>query len=191
MIEVTSSAQDFLSTVLQEQEIDDLHLKVVVLHAGTPAADCQLDFCESEEVEQGYQTIALADFNLYLHEDDLVYLDEAVIDYQVDGASGQLNIKAPLLKGREPDESASLMERVQYFLDAEINPKLASHGGHADLADIKDGAAYILFGGGCHGCGMAKQTLSMGMQDQIKARFPEITQVLDATDHSTGENPYY
>ena len=191
MIEVTATAQEFLLNVLQEQDIDDLHLKVVVLHAGTPAADCQLDFCERDEVEQAHQCIELSGFNLYLHDDDLGYFDGAVIDYQIDGASGQLNIKAPLLKGQEPDESASLFERVQYFLDAEINPKLASHGGHANLSDIKDGAAYILFGGGCHGCGMAKQTLSMGMQNQIIARFPEITQVLDATDHSTGENPYY
>ncbi|WP_395375357.1 NifU family protein [Marinicella sp. W31] len=191
MIEVTSSAQDFLSNILQEQEIDDLHLKVVVLHAGTPAADCQLDFCETEEVQQGYERIALEGFNLYVHEDDQAYFEGAMIDYQIDGASGQLNIKAPLLKGHEPDATASLFDRVQYFLDAEINPKLASHGGHANLADIKEGAAYILFGGGCHGCGMAKQTLSMGMQDQIIARFPEITQVLDATDHATGENPYY
>src|SRR5690606_34679927 len=128
---------------------------------------------------------------LYVAHDDLSYFEDAEIDYDIQGASGQLNIKAPNIKGETPDDSAPIFDRVAYFIDAQINPMLASHGGHARLVAVEDDKAVIEFGGGCHGCGMAKQTLSQGMETQITSQFPEISQVVDATDHASGENPYY
>ncbi len=49
----------------------------------------------------------------------------------------------------------------------------------------------LRFGGGCHGCGMVDVTLKEGIETSLKMNFPEIRGILDATDHSTGENPYY
>ena len=80
---------------------------------------------------------------------------------------------------------------MQYFIDAELNPSLAMHGGNAKLTKIDDGYAFIEFGGGCNGCGMAGQTLSMGMETKLLNHFPELKGLMDGTDHSTGENPYY
>ncbi|MCB1584300.1 MAG: NifU family protein [Xanthomonadales bacterium] len=191
MIKVTESAIEFLAGVINEQDIDNLHLKVDVQNPGTPAADCHLGFCEADEMDDSYDIQDLGPFNLYVAKADEAYFEEAEIDYEIQGASGQLNIKAPKLKGQEPDEGAPLFERVSYFIDATINPMLASHGGHARLTAIEADKAYIEFGGGCQGCGMAKQTLSQGMQSQITNAFAEINQVLDATDHALGENPYY
>lgn len=190
-IVVTESAIEFLTGVINEQDIDNLHLKVSVQNPGTPLADCHLGFCEADEVTTGFTEQELGPFNLYVSHDDAEYFTEATIDYEIEGASGQLNIKAPNLKGEAPDDDAPLFDRVAYFIEAQINPMLASHGGKANLTAIEDDIAYILFGGGCQGCGMAKQTLSTGMQGQITTAFPEITQVLDATDHASGENPYY
>jgi len=36
-------------------------------------------------------------------------------------------------------------------------------------------------GGGCHGCGMADVTLKQGIEKTLRAHFPEITEVRDAT----------
>ncbi|MCF6301313.1 MAG: NifU family protein [Proteobacteria bacterium] len=191
MIKVSDSAIKFLSNVLKEQDTEGLHLKVTVQNPGTPIADCHLGFCELDEMGEDFQVTELAGFNIYLNIKDAEHFADAEIDYELSGASGQLNIKAPNLKGSAPDKDAPLFERVQYFINAEINPMLASHGGEAILTEIEDDKAYIQFGGGCHGCGMAKQTLSTGLQSQITEHFPEISQVLDATDHSAGENPYY
>lgn len=191
MIKVTESAVEFLAGVINEQEIENLHLKVDVQNPGTPAADCHLGFCEADEMGDGYEVQNLGPFNLYTAKADESYFEDAEIDYEIQGASGQLNIKAPMLKGQEPDKDSPLFERVSYFIDATINPMLASHGGHAKLAAIEEDRAYIEFGGGCQGCGMAKQTLSQGMQSQITTAFAEINEVLDATDHALGENPYY
>ncbi len=68
---------------------------------------------------------------------------------------------------------------------------IASHRGQVTLLDVKDGVAYIEFGGGCQGCGMANMTLKHGVDAMIREAIPEIKQVLDTTDHAAGKNPYY
>jgi len=49
----------------------------------------------------------------------------------------------------------------------------------------------LAFGGGCQGCGMADVTLKQGIEQTLTRNIPEITAVLDATDHQSGQNPYY
>jgi Fe/S biogenesis protein NfuA len=82
-------------------------------------------------------------------------------------------------------------ERVQRLLDEEVNPSVASHGGHIDLLDVAEGVAFIHMGGGCQGCGMAEVTLGQGVRAAILDSFPEIREVRDTTDHAQGANPYY
>ena len=59
------------------------------------------------------------------------------------------------------------------------------------LLDVKDETAYIELGGGCVGCGMVDVTLKQGVEVAIKAAVPTITQVVDTTDHASGNNPYF
>jgi Fe/S biogenesis protein NfuA len=84
-----------------------------------------------------------------------------------------------------------LAARVQEILDQEINPGVAAHGGRVSLTAVEDTRVYVRFGGGCQGCGQADVTLKEGVVATIQRQIPEITQVLDATDHEAGENPYY
>jgi Fe/S biogenesis protein NfuA len=81
--------------------------------------------------------------------------------------------------------------RVVAVLDREVNPSIASHGGHAELAAIDGSTAYLRLGGGCVGCGMATVTLSQGIEVAIKEAVPEIDHVVDVTDHASGTNPYF
>ena len=46
-------------------------------------------------------------------------------------------------------------------------------------------------GGGCQGCGLAAVTLQQGIETAILAAVPEITEVVDVTDHTLGANPYF
>ncbi|PYN13654.1 MAG: iron-sulfur cluster assembly accessory protein, partial [Candidatus Rokuibacteriota bacterium] len=57
--------------------------------------------------------------------------------------------------------------------------------------DVKDSVVYLQMGGGCQGCGAADITLKAGIERLIKEELPEITEVLDTTDHAAGENPFY
>jgi len=122
----------------------------------------------------------------------VTFLDAAEIDYDTSPTGGQLTIRAPRIKGEVPGEGASLAERVRYVIETEINPRVASHGGRVSLEEITaDGVVLLRFGGGCHGCGMADVTLKHGVEKTLRERVPEITAVRDATDHSSGENPYF
>ncbi|PKL77101.1 MAG: hypothetical protein CVV27_06905, partial [Candidatus Melainabacteria bacterium HGW-Melainabacteria-1] len=80
---------------------------------------------------------------------------------------------------------------VQELIDSQISPSLAMHGGYLELMEVRDGKAFVHFGGGCQGCGMADVTLKQGVEKLIKDTIPEITAVIDSTDHAQGENPYY
>lgn len=112
------------------------------------------------------------------------YLDGITLD--ADRLSGAIKIVNP-----NPLWLDELARNVQLLLDNEINPSVATHGGHIDLLDVSDGVAFIHMGGGCQGCGMAEVTLGQGVRVAIMNRFPEITEVRDTTDHAQGANPYY
>lgn len=77
------------------------------------------------------------------------------------------------------------------MLDRELNPAVAAHGGRIGLVGVKDSKVYLSFGGGCHGCGMVDVTLKHGVEARIKELIPEVEAVVDTTDHTSGENPFY
>jgi Fe/S biogenesis protein NfuA len=94
--------------------------------------------------------------------------------------------------GRAPaDLSGDVAQRVLQVLDSQINPSIAAHGGRAELVAVEENTAYLRLSGGCQGCGMASVTLSQGIEVVIKEQIPEITRVVDVTDHASGENPYF
>ena len=87
--------------------------------------------------------------------------------------------------------SEELKKKVQEVLDSQINPSVASHGGFVDLIAVENNNVYIRMGGGCQGCGAANMTLKMGIERTIREAIPSIGQILDSTDHASGNNPYY
>lgn len=89
------------------------------------------------------------------------------------------------------DLSGPVAQAVLSVLDSEINPAIAAHGGRADLVAVEDGIAYVRMSGGCQGCGLAAVTLSQGIEVAILDAVPEVSQVIDTTDHASGANPYY
>lgn len=89
------------------------------------------------------------------------------------------------------DLSGDVPQRVLQVLDEQINPAIAAHGGHAELVAVDDGVAYLRLGGGCQGCGLAAVTLSQGIEVAILDAVPEVTKVVDVTDHASGANPYF
>ena len=137
------------------------------------------------------------------HHDDLpVVIDggsvEALAGATLDfAATGMLmqnpNKPAPRVAAPRPEAalSGAVAQAVLKVLEEQINPAIASHGGRADLVAVEDSIAYLRLGGGCQGCGMASVTLSQGIEVAILDNVPEITEVVDVTDHASGSNPYF
>lgn len=119
----------------------------------------------------------------------------AVLDVSANSAAGGLVIRNPNtpdpLEGLDIDLSGEMPQRVQAVLDQAINPALASHGGYATLVNIEDTTVFVTMGGGCQGCAASAMTLRDGIRSMLMNAIPEITEVVDATDHSAGENPFY
>lgn len=192
MIHVSDSAQNYFHHLLEQQDIAGLGIRMKAVNGGTPRADCVLEYCEKGELSGDEVEIACNGFSVYIDAASAHFLEDASVDYQVNATGGQLTIRAPKIKGSVPAADAPLADRVQYVLDSEINPQIAAHGGRVRLVEVTPDLAIVLqFGGGCHGCGMADVTLKQGIEKTLRAHFAEITAVRDATDHRSGENPYY
>lgn len=190
---LTVAAQAHFGALIAKEaaENEQLNLRITVNNPGTQKADVGITFCPLGEQAGTDLELKYPEFSLYVERSAVPALRDAVIDYLSNDFGGQLSIKAPYIKGAAPKADAPLRERVQYIIENEINPNLASHGGFVSLQDIVDNGVVVLrFGGGCHGCGMADVTLKSGIEKTLMQQCPDITAVRDATDHSTGENPY-
>lgn len=84
-------------------------------------------------------------------------------------------------------------DQIEKFIDEMINPGLEMHGGYAQIQDYDEstGVLGIMMGGGCQGCASATVTLKLMITHAIQEEFPGISEVVDATDHALGQNPYY
>jgi Fe/S biogenesis protein NfuA len=95
------------------------------------------------------------------------------------------------LSGQHLNLEGDVAERIVQLLDEQINPSLAAHGGYAKLEGVDEPKAFVTMGGGCQGCAVSAMTLRDGIQASILEAIPEITEVVDVTDHDAGETPYY
>ncbi len=119
----------------------------------------------------------------------------ATLDVPSNSTAGGLVIRNPNtpdpLAGLDLDLDGDLSEKVQAVLDQAVNPALASHGGYATLVGLEDTKVFVTMGGGCQGCSASAMTLTEGIRSMLMESLPEISDVIDATDHSAGENPFY
>ena len=191
MIHISESAQTHFRKLIEREALPGLGVRLSAVNAGTPRADVRLEFAEPGDLQGDEWAVDCDGFTLWLEAASTSYLDGAEIDYETLGTAGQLQIRAPKIKGVAPDASASLVERVLYVIENDVNPQLATHRGSVSVQEVTaDGVVVLRFGGGCHGCGMADMTLKNGIEKTLLEKVPGVTAVRDATDHDTGQAPY-
>lgn len=130
---------------------------------------------------------------------DAEKFDGATLSMGSDPANPSLSINnpnvpaTPVMSSAVPvgDLTGPLAEKIQTLLDSNINPSIAGHGGAAQLVSVDGGTAYLQLSGGCQGCGMASVTLQQGIERILKDNLPELVEVVDVTDHASGDDPYY
>ena len=191
MIDITESAQAYFRKLIEREDLPGLGVRLAAHQPGTVHADVRLEFAEPGDLQGDEWAVDCAGFTLWVDAASVPFLDGARIDYEQQATGGQLQIRAPGIKGEAPPESASLVERVRWVIEHEVNPMLASHRGMVDLQEVTgDGVVVLRFGGGCHGCGMVDVTLKNGIEKTLLEKVPGVTAVRDATDHDTGQAPY-
>ncbi|HET7656487.1 MAG TPA: NifU family protein, partial [Luteimonas sp.] len=191
MIDISDAAQAHFRRLIEREALPGLGVRLSAYQPGTVKADVRLEFAEPADLAGDEWAIDCAGFTLWVDAASVPFLDGARIDYEHKPTGGQLQIRAPKIKGEAPPESASLVERVRWVIEHEVNPQLAMHRGMVALQEVTaEGVVVLRFGGGCHGCGMVDMTLKNGIEKTLFAKVPGVTAVRDATDHDTGEAPY-
>jgi len=84
-------------------------------------------------------------------------------------------------------------EDIQAFIDEDINPGLAMHGGYLliEKLDEENQHLYVQMGGGCQGCASSTATLKLMIETALKEEFQDLLEIKDVTNHYEGVNPYY
>lgn len=84
-----------------------------------------------------------------------------------------------------------MLHKLEKLFNDQVRPALAAHGGNVEIIDVDNDKLFLKFMGGCQGCSSSTATLKGGIETLIRQNFPEIKEILDVTDHKSGENPYY
>jgi Fe/S biogenesis protein NfuA len=187
ILNVTEAAVDKIRSAKTSDGNDDVALRVIVREDGAKFRyELKLVAVDSKEADDSI--VHLDNIDLYLDSESAPRLRGATLDFVEDISGSGLKFENPnkTTLARDP-----LAGRVQEVLDDRVNPGLAAHGGVVSLVDIQGARVVLSFGGGCQGCGMADVTLKEGVSAQLKQQIPEISEVVDATDHAAGDNPYY
>ena len=123
MINISESAKGYFKRLLQTQGDDAVGIRLSAVNPGTPRADARLEFCDHGDLMGDEWAIDCDGFVLYVDAPRTGWLDAAEIDFVNNATGGQLTIRAPKIKGDAPAEGASMIERVQWLLETEINPQ--------------------------------------------------------------------
>jgi Fe/S biogenesis protein NfuA len=197
MIVTDPAREKILELRAQEDDPDALGLRVEVTGVQgveytydltfDPVADADLEAGDVVEQEGALPVI--------IPVDSLDALRGATLDLPTTGAQNGLVLRNPNrpdpLSGAHIELTGTIDEKVRQLLDGQINPALAMHGGFAGLDRVEGSVVHVTMGGGCQGCAVSAMTLREGITRAIREAIPEVTEVVDTTDHSMGENPYY
>lgn len=191
MLKFTDKARQRVLSFI-EQESGEVALRVSVRSDSPLAPQYELALVDESDRQAADTVVDGGGFQVYVDESSAEKLEGASVDWIETMHGGGFQIENPNIKpvGTEAP-SGELAQRIMLFMDAQINPAVASHGGKIKLVDVRDNVVYVELTGGCQGCGMATVTLKQGVERMIREAFPEIVDVIDVTDHTMGRNPYY
>ncbi len=197
VLAVTDAALDSVLAIrAEEPDPSALGLRVEITGARGTEFTYDLSFEELQAVGDDHVRYTVGDLTVVIPADSVDRLRGAELDLPRTAGQGGLVIRNPNradpLAGVDLELTGDVAEKVTQLLDGSINPALASHGGYAELVGVDDESnVYVTMGGGCQGCAASAATLRDGIRRSIKDAIPEVGEVIDATDHAAGENPFY
>jgi Fe/S biogenesis protein NfuA len=193
VITITDAAKAKLVEVRDDEpDADRLGLRIEITDDSGPDFRYDLSF---DVITKAALTDVVRDhggLKVIIPADDVDRLQGATLDHEFGGlVMRNPNRPEPVQLGALTIDDATAAA-VREVIDSEVNPALAAHGGFITFVGHDEaGKAYVTMGGGCHGCAMSRMTMLQGVEGMITGTVEGITRVVDATDHSTGENPYY
>jgi Fe/S biogenesis protein NfuA len=197
VLTVTEPAREKILELRAQEEAPDtlgLRIEVTGVQGVEYTYDLTFDPVADADVAAGDLIETQGELPVIIPVDSLDALKGATLDLPSSASNG-LVLRNPNrpdpLSGAHIELSGTTDEKVRQLLDGQINPALAMHGGFAALDRVEGDVVYVTMGGGCQGCAVSAMTLREGIARSIKEAIPEVSEVVDTTDHELGENPYY
>ena len=186
MLKITDPAKVKILSLIEAEGREGLALRVAIRGRGPGGFHYEFGLVDEDDQATDDRVVDAGDFKVFVDKETVPNLKGSTLDFAegIHGSGFKIDNPNPLWT----DHKAL---KVQEIIDTKINPAVAAHGGQVTLLDVKDDVVYIKLGGGCQGCGMVDVTLKQGIEVMIKEALPEITQIIDSTDHAGGKNPYY
>lgn len=193
VISVTPEAVETIVGIrAEEPDAGDLALSVAISGVRGPHFAYELTFIPTADAADDDVIQTFGDLPVVLRADSVARLEGATIEIGESGLGiDNPNNPSPSIPVGGAVTTGPLAERVARVLAEQINPAIAAHGGRAELVGVEGTTVYLKLGGGCQGCGMARVTLGQGIEVAIRDAVPEVGEIIDVTDHASGENPYY
>ena len=193
VISVTPEAAEAILRIRSDEpDADDLALSVAITGVRGLEFAYELTFIPTADAAEEDVIQMFGDLPVVIRAGSADRLDGATIQV---GEAGLCihhpNVPSPAIPTGGEAPSGPLADRVAQVLAEQINPAIASHGGFAELVGVEGTSVFLRLGGGCQGCGMARVTLGQGIEVAIRNAVPEVGEIIDVTDHASGENPYY
>lgn len=197
VLTIASDAVDMIIS-LRDQEPGDQEYGLAIEVSGIRGAQFQYDL-SFVPVEDQSETQVREDHNglaILIPEHDVEKLSGASLELTPQGlAMNNPNLpQSPTMATATEargDLTGPLAEKISIILTENVNPAIAMHGGMAELVSVDGTVAFLRLSGGCQGCGMAQVTLRQGIERILRESIPEISEVVDVTDHASGADPYY
>ncbi len=205
ILSLTDEARNVVIDAMSNEEHNDgLALFIEVTGTRGPGYAYDLYFSDRSDAPDGAAIGRDGDVTIVIPENSVSRLRGSRLEFASEGGGGLVlvnpNIPTPeeINPGVPADILALGIEGPLATLAAEVlehsvNPSIASHGGRADLValDEQERVAYVKLSGGCQGCAMSRMTLTQGIETSLREAIPELTNVIDVTDHASGVNPFY
>lgn len=197
IIEITQPAVDKIAELIASRERGPQAVRVL-LRGRLPGGGFQSEFkfISLDDRDEDDFIQDTGPFPLYFDSATAESLRGARVDFDEMKYAAGFNIHYPDQIADYPEAihkewDDPVAQAVQTVIERQINPAVAGHGGWVQLLDVRDETAYIEMGGGCQGCAISHMTLKQGIERMIMDAVPQITRVVDTTDHDEGQNPYY
>ena len=196
VIKITDEAlAQILDLRAQEDDPDELGLRIEVTGVAGVDFTYDLAFASPDEIQDDDRVDDAGGLDVIVPATSVPDLQGSTLDLPSNEDQGGLVLRNPNrpnpLAGVDVELEGTPAEKVEQLLEQSINPSLAAHGGFAVLEKVEGSAAHITMGGGCQGCAVSAITLREGIEAAILEAIPEITEVVDTTDHDAGENPFF
>lgn len=184
---IEEAARDKILSMMGSEKRNDSGLRIQITSRGSQGYKHAMSFVDVVDLSEDDTTLEIEGIKVFLDPKTKDNITGAKVQFIDDLYGGGFKVENP----NQPTWNDPVEQKVQELIDEKVNPSLAMHGGFVDLLEVKDTKVYLNFGGGCQGCGMINVTVKQGVEEILFAEMPQLTEVIDSTDHASGTNPYY